>query len=63
MRGSLDPRDVEALKQKYRQYLGDVNVKIQYVDSIAPTTTGKRMFVIPQRQASDDTGWDKAHAF
>ncbi len=62
MRGSIDPRDVEALKQKYRQYLGDVNVKIHYVDSIAPTATGKRMFIIPQRQASDDNGWDNAHA-
>ena len=47
MRGVLEKEDVEALKRKYREYVGDVSVQVKYVESIPPTKTGKRLFVIP----------------
>ena len=61
MDGSLDPRDVEALRKKYKQYLGDVNIMIEYVDNIEPTPTGKKMFIIPQRSASDSDVLNQPH--
>jgi phenylacetate-CoA ligase len=47
MQREFNEEDISVLKEKYRQYLGDVNVKITYVESIPPTKTGKRMFIIP----------------
>jgi phenylacetate-CoA ligase len=47
MQGEFNEEDISALKGKYRQYLGDVNVNITYIESIPPTKTGKRMFIIP----------------
>jgi phenylacetate-CoA ligase len=47
MGGKLSEGDISSLKEKYRRYLGDVNVKVEYINSIPPTKMGKRMFIIP----------------
>jgi len=50
MNEPLSEEEVWFLRQKYKEYLGDVNLKIRYVERIPVTKTGKRMFVIPSHE-------------
>src|SRR5262249_40569426 len=55
MNGQLTDSDVRAVREKYRQYLGDVDIEIAYVSEIPKSRSGKRIFVIPRSYDEDQS--------
>lgn len=59
---NLSEKDVNAVKSKFCQFLGDVKIEIAYVDAIPLTGRGKKMFVLSLLNRRHLTGGPNGNA-